>query len=305
MDRITVLMSTYNGERFIREQLDSIFAQENVDVNLIVRDDGSTDSTMAILAEYSKKHPNMKYYQGENKRPAKSFMELIQSNYGQTYYATADQDDVWAKDKLYSAIEFIKKNSQAGEPCLYFSNLNLVDADNVFIRRNHSTPPKYNKYAAFIETIATGCTFVYNKELSEVLHHYDPQYMNMHDVWIYLVANMFGRAVYDFEPHINYRQHGNNVVGVSVKKNRAKTIKGYFKRVFVQTKFHPKEDQAKEFVKGYDDIMTQEQKDIAYKVAFYRKSLKSRIALLCDRKYKSSNFSREIRNRILILLGKL
>ena len=101
MDTVIVLLSTYNGERFLREQIDSILNQEGIDVNLIVRDDGSKDSTLDILEEY-KKEGKLKYYTGENKRTAQSFMDLIYTAPEAEFYAldsccclSAYQRQVW------------------------------------------------------------------------------------------------------------------------------------------------------------------------------------------------------------------
>ncbi len=94
MDSIVVLMSTYNGEKYIREQLDSIFNQEGIDVKVVVRDDGSKDTTHAILDEYKKTH-ELVWYTGENLKSARSFMDLIYQAPESDYYAFADQDDYW------------------------------------------------------------------------------------------------------------------------------------------------------------------------------------------------------------------
>lgn len=101
---ILVLMSTFNGEKFIREQIESILAQENVNIKLLVRDDGSTDKTLDILNEYKNKG-KLNYYIGKNLGPQLSFMHLLQNAPYCEYYAFADQDDVWLKDKLSTAIK--------------------------------------------------------------------------------------------------------------------------------------------------------------------------------------------------------
>lgn len=92
---ITVLMSTYNGEKYLKEQLDSILNQEQVDLKLLIRDDGSTDGTVNILKEYENSHTNIKWYSGLNLGCGKSFFQLVLDAPKSDYYAFVDQDDVW------------------------------------------------------------------------------------------------------------------------------------------------------------------------------------------------------------------
>src|SRR5574344_1284030 len=104
MDKVNVLLSSYNGEKYIKTLLDSVLSQENVDVDLLVRDDASSDTTIDILQSYqAKKQLNL--LQGENMGPARSFLFLLQHSHDANYYAFADEDDFWEKEKLSVAIE--------------------------------------------------------------------------------------------------------------------------------------------------------------------------------------------------------
>ena len=97
--KVLVLMSTYNGEKYLREQIDSILGQRGVEVSLLVRDDGSTDATLTTLDEY-KESGRLDYYCGNNLGPARSFMHLLQNAPASDFYAFSDQDDKWMDDKL-------------------------------------------------------------------------------------------------------------------------------------------------------------------------------------------------------------
>ena len=97
-------MSTYNGQKYIRQQIDSILQQTNVEVNLLVRDDGSKDDTIKILDEY-KQEGKLTYYTGPNLGPQLSFLNLLNNCPKADYYAFADQDDYWEKDKLSTAVK--------------------------------------------------------------------------------------------------------------------------------------------------------------------------------------------------------
>ena len=103
MKSIQVLLSTYNGARYLREQLDSLLSQENVDIKILVRDDGSTDDTIKILNEYQNRGL-LAWYTGPNMRPAKSFLNLLIQSPESEVYAFCDQDDVWKPEKMYMAV---------------------------------------------------------------------------------------------------------------------------------------------------------------------------------------------------------
>ena len=102
--RVAVLMSTYNGEKYIREQIDSILEQSgNFDLDLWVRDDGSKDSTQQILQEYAQQR-KLHWYTGENLGAAHSFIDLVRKCKGYDYYAFADQDDYWMTNKIQMGV---------------------------------------------------------------------------------------------------------------------------------------------------------------------------------------------------------
>ena len=120
---ITVLMSTYNGEKYLREQIESILNQKNVRVQILVRDDGSTDHTHIILDEYQK-NGKLNWYTGMNLKSSKSFMNLVTKAPETEYYAFCDQDDVWNNDKLYRAVNKLKSMGNMNIPRLYSCNYN-------------------------------------------------------------------------------------------------------------------------------------------------------------------------------------
>ena len=160
MKKVLVLLSTYNGEKYLREQLDSVLSQEGVDVSLLIRDDGSKDGTLNILKEYSVKD-NVNYYEGVNCGPSESFHDLMRHAKGYDYYAFCDQDDVWNNDKLITAVRLLEEKKQ-DLPLLYCSNLNVVDEHLNYCRLCHSE--KYdlsNKYLGLVDFFAVGCTEVF------------------------------------------------------------------------------------------------------------------------------------------------
>ncbi|RRD95386.1 glycosyltransferase family 2 protein [Clostridiales bacterium COT073_COT-073] len=231
MNTIQVIMSTYNGEKFLTEQLDSILTQEMVKVDILVRDDGSVDDTLAILEEYQKKYTNFRYFAGQNCGVIQSFFEAMKySEEEAEYYAFADQDDVWLPQKLQIAIERLKE-IRFDLPALYCSKTILVDEELNELPMQINEREKIPSFGnALVENICTGCTAVMNKALFKKIKEHVPEYTVMHDWWFYLTASYFGEVIYDEEGYILYRQHGHNVLGsrntyLKEFKARAKNFK--------------------------------------------------------------------------------
>lgn len=233
---VAVLMSTYNGEKYIREQLDSLFAQREVDVRLFVRDDGSTDNTIGILEEYSRERPISIWVDGENVRPGESFMRLVYKCADIPdieYYAFADQDDIWLEDKLIIAITAMRRYA-GEEPILYSSNQYLY-VDGVIKGDRHKEPQKTGLISHMTKNTIAGCTFVFNKALAQIVSSNDKPDQRilkyrLHDAWLMLFAIACGHVIYDETSHMLYRIHGENTVGVrkvSVKE-RLNRLERYF-----------------------------------------------------------------------------
>lgn len=298
MDRVLVLMSTYNGEKYLKEQLDSILNQKNVKVDILVRDDGSEDSTIDILKEYEARGL-LSWYGGENLRSAKSFMNLIQQSGDYDFYAFSDQDDYWLPDKLRVAVEKIKKQD-ACKPLLYYSNTTLVDEKLELIETKDERRCFTSFSEAVISSNATGCTMCMNKVLRDIINTYTPDYQIMHDGWVHKVCLAVGGTVlYDDKSYIYYRQHGNNVVGGTMTPMKR------WKRRIDTTKNNPcpRSRGIAEILKGYNDMMPDENIIICKKITEYKKSYLNRLSLLIDRNIHSSNTRIDFLYRLTVLFG--
>lgn len=305
MINITVLMSTYNGEKYLKEQLDSIFAQKNVDVKLVVRDDASSDRTVDILKEYQKNHENMIIINDrKNLGACCSFLYLIRTYTKGKYFALADQDDIWDEDKLVTAVKVIEtvEKKKSNIPLLYYSNLRVVNEKNEFERMSHTIPHvSKNRYAALIENLATGCTVVYNRDLANLAKKTQPEQYSMHDVWLYRVAKIFGEAIYDFEPHINYRQHAENVVGTSMKKVSLRKIERELKWM-LDTKQNEWYTDIEIFYNQFSAMMNEDTQKACLKILNSKCSIKSKFDLIMDKRYRSNSLYRNIKLIIKVLL---
>ena len=266
-----ILLSTYNGEKYLAELLDSVLNQVGVNINILVRDDGSTDNTINILKAYEGEHLN--YYLGENKKPAKSFLDLIMSSTDQyDYYALCDQDDVWKPEKILSAIQKIK---DIYRPALYSSAVDVVDKNLNFLRKGFCNNTFSNKLYGMITYASPGCTFVFNRLLLMELKKYNPTIISMHDSWISFVCLAVGGYFYsDTNSYILYRQHESNVLG-SLRHPLSQTIKN-----IVNYKGIRRSDMAKEICIGYKEIMSADTKYAFEIFANYKENLKYKLKLL-------------------------
>lgn len=256
---IVVAMSTYNGELYIQEQIDSILEQKNVKVDLFVRDDDSKDKTLEILKTYAKKRNNIHFIKGENLGVGNSFMELLYSIGCQyDYYAFADQDDVWLPDKLNQGIAKIKGSNT---PLLYVSNQILVDKDLNRLKMRFEVPPGISYKQILCQNQVSGCTMIWNKELQKLLIGGNRRPSKgllknrIHDVWVAMVASVAGKIIYDANSYILYRQHENNVVGV--KKNSI--IKQWMKKLKDDSQRNGRSKLCKEIYEKFGDIMFDEE----------------------------------------------
>ncbi len=214
MKTVQVLLSTYNGEKYLAKQLDSILKQDHSNIKILIRDDGSTDGTVKILEKYANEYSQVVYYQGENIGVKQSFFDLIKhADMSADYYSFSDQDDVWLHNKIDKAVEKLDMMQQ-DKPLLYCGRTTLVDEELKAIMstiKNHRIEPDFGN--ALVENISTGCTSVINSKLLQLVQTHIPNFTVMHDWWVYLTASSFGEVYYDDDSFILYRQHSNNVIG--------------------------------------------------------------------------------------------
>lgn len=284
MKKVQVLMSTYNGEKYLREQIDSILAQKGVEIHLLVRDDGSKDNTVEIL----KKYKDIEIIQAKNVGATNSFLNLIELAGDYDFYAFADQDDVWDEDKIYVAISRLEIYDC---PAIYSGNTRLVDKELNLIKCE-TLNPLTTLGSAIVKNYVTGCTTVFNHELMSRLKEYKPQYAPFHDWWVNLVClSVGGVSIYDFKPHINYRQHDNNVV--SGNESFLKKWKSRFHK-FMKKPYH-RDRMAVEIIEYYENEIGAENKRILHAMK--------------DSKYinemKTGNKTDDFLFRISMMLGKV
>lgn len=227
---IDILLSTYNGEAFLREQLDSILNQTYNDFRLLIRDDGSMDSTVDIIMDYVRKYPskviyiNGGYNNDKNKKEHLgfnlSYNELLKYSTSD-YIMFSDQDDVWLPEKVEISLKRIKELEEEfqDKPVLVHSDLTVVNKDlkiinGSFFRHIGINPYNNSLNRLIMQNTVTGCTMIINKNLAALAKPItDGVYF--YDYWFALTAKMFGIIGIINKPLILYRQHGSNVIGAN------------------------------------------------------------------------------------------
>lgn len=231
-EKVAILMSTYNGEKYLTEQIESIQKQTNNNWHLYIRDDGSTDKTPIILSEFTKYDKRITFFNREhicNLGVVKSFMNLL-ANIDADFYMFADQDDVWKKDKIQRALTLIKKEKYLEIPICLHTELQIVN-NNLEIIELMKRGRVWSDFQHFLfGNCVTGCTVMINQKLKEKLRINSVNWdkVAMHDWWFAEIAAAFGKVIYDSTPTILYRQHIDNVVGGSDSQAPQQLIRRFF-----------------------------------------------------------------------------
>lgn len=300
--KIAVLMSAYNGEKYIEEQIESILNQTgDFELHLFVRDDGSKDSTTQILTGYQKKGL-LEWYTGENYGPAKSFIELLYTHKGYDFYAFADQDDYWLAGKIDAGIKTIKNYNK---PSLYFCNTECVNSKLEPMGIKIKTEPvPCDFYSAILNPGYVGCTMVFNSALAEIIQNNDfPEVISMHDSFIARVCVAVGGNIhYDTAVHMKYRQHGDNVIGAAT--GIANTLKRRYKKIITKPKISIN-SQLYEILKLYGKSIDSEKKKWISEVMNYNSNIINRIKLAFSRKPEYVSMNMKLTTQLQILSGNL
>ena len=303
--RVKVLMSTYNGQKYLREQIDSILNQQEVEVSLLIRDDGSRDDTLTILSEYSSKYLNVEVVKGGNLGFANSFMELVYKSSKDNdydYYAFSDQDDVWLPEKLSSAVKRLESMANS-KMRLYFSNTMAVDEKlNPLFKTHDEATLRLDKAASLVRYFILGCTMVFDNNLVNFVSSHKPVYkIMMHDLWVHQTCAFFGEIVYDNEPRILYRQHSSNAAGIgSSKMKRIRRLKKSFASY---ERRHFRELNAKNLLATYGELLNHNDYNLISAVANYRKGIMNRYYLLNSEKFDMGSILSNLNVKLRIFLG--
>jgi len=244
-EKISVVMATYNGAKYLEKQLDSILKQSYAASELIVSDDHSTDATQDILNKYK----DLAVYQNKNARGVISNFKYAASKANSAnYLAFSDQDDIWLCEKLLLCLKALKSIETEKLPCLVYSDPIVINSKDEVISESLWSILGFNQYEHKLSTIlfgnpAGGCTMLVNPELAKYISSI-PNDCLMHDAWLTLVAYTFGKALVVSKPVLKYRQHETNVTFSNAYKKQSR-----LKRVLSEIKLS---------LKGKSDLFSEQ-----------------------------------------------
>lgn len=207
--KVAIVLSTYNGEKYLREQIDSILNQTYTNFELIVRDDGSKDDTVKIIKEYiEKSDKEITLIEGKNLGFIKSFFDLLKRA-DADYYSFADQDDIWLPNKIELAVNSLNKLDNT-KPNMAFSNVDYYDTEMNFMGKGDSSGKKPSFLNSLYECINQGMTMVINKKARDHIINNLPEKCFFHDWWTYMICTAFGSVVQDDVVTVKYRRAKTN-----------------------------------------------------------------------------------------------
>lgn len=302
--RVTVLLSTYNGSRFLQQQLNSLYQQTYPDIRILVRDDGSTDSTRSILGSEQSKG-SIEILEGHNNLgPAPSFFELLRSaaSTGTEYVAFCDQDDVWQPDKIAHAVSALTALAD-NFPAMYCTRLEIADEQLKHIGYT-DVPRKIGFGNALVENVAVGCTMVLNRKAIDLICEDLPRKVLIHDWWCYLVISCLGEIIFDDKASIKYRQHGCNTIGLAT--NRFDRLGRKLRRFFGTGGGHLwVSEQASAFSSIFGDRIPLSKRRVLDTFIAAKSSYLCRLQMVFSKDIWRQKWSDNLILRILLLINKI
>lgn len=220
--KVNILMSTYNGEKFVAEQIESIQKQKFQDWNLIIRDDGSKDTTCEIADRFVSADSRIRLIRAENVGVIQSFFELVKME-AADFYFFADQDDYWLPEKLDIILKEAQKHDNT-RPIMYYTDLKVVDKQLTILSesmiKSQSGHANTQLVQELTENTVTGGASMINHALANLWKTTD--HIIMHDWYLAVLASALGELIYINQATHLYRQHDSNVLGARTLSKRMK-----------------------------------------------------------------------------------
>ena len=255
--KVAVLLSTYNGEKYVGAQIHSILTQSYKNLVLVVRDDGSSDKTVKIVKEYMENYNNIKLVEGKNLGFIKSFFELLKLEQAD-YYAFADQDDVWLPDKIAFAVKSLDKLDNS-KPNMAFSNPDYYDVNMKLIKEGEKGKT-FSFTNSLYECVTQGMTMVINQKTKDTVLDYMPERVFFHDWWVYMICSGMGNVAYDDVTTVKYRRDGKNATAEG--ENFIKLLIWRIKNLFGKDGLLDIRIQQSEYKKLFYNKLSDENKEI-------------------------------------------
>ncbi len=305
-ETIDILLATYNGEKYVKEQIESILNQDYQNINLIISDDCSKDNTPKIIKEYEQKDSRIKVYLQEKNLGVVKNIEFLLGHVENDYFMLADQDDYWLPEKVRKSFETLKKENAD----MVFGDLEVVDENLNTIYPSFGDfmllNKKIHKYINtnrlnYLYNCVTGCTVLCKSEfIKKIIPIPTDSKRLIHDHWIGLVMSLNGKLAYMDEKHIKYRQHGDNQVGTDKISHGFKEIE-QVRELFINVKLGVLGTYVK-----HNEIFPKEMQELNIKAYEYFKMLQNKKNFnfkgwnIFYQLYKTENFSYYIMNFVIM-----
>lgn len=302
MKSVLILMSTYNGKERIIKQVESIFSQEDVDISLYIRDDGSSAETKRVLENLENRYKDkITVLYGENIGWKRSFLELVYtSKCDFDYYGFSDQDDVWLSRKLANCISMVENEANDEPKLIHCNSLSVTPS----LKKRYEQEFRKPKPSSFKSAVATeyfqGCGMLWNREAMYLIQSYRPQEKNLaHDYWVGLICYLFGEIYFCPEPqfyHIRYES--NSSEDGNINKGRIKRLKTL---IFGRDAYmNPCDD----LMKGYVSLLEKENKNFLLNVINYKTNYKCKYKIVFDKEFRRESVLSTILFKIAIICNK-
>lgn len=301
MVKVTVVMSTYNGGKYLERQLDSIFAQVEVDVQVYVRDDGSTDNTLDVIERYQKeKQPErLTFSFEENCGWQRSFLKALVSAPEAEYYAFSDQDDIWFPEKLYRCVEELEKHDSI-KPLMIHHDRKRVDANLNPLPDTSIKLDRPLNYQHAVIAEMQGCAMVFNEAAKKLVCRYTPKVKVPHDQWVNTLCYYFGEIYSINKPLFYHIQYGSNTsTAGNARGGQLSRLKLLLsgKTVYVNV--------AEDLLKGYDDLLSIKQRKFLTRLCNYKHNIYYRIRLLFSPNFRRVSFLGTIGLKTAVLTNRI
>ena len=298
MEKIDILLATYNGSKYLHEQLDSILNQSYGNINVIIRDDGSSDNTVMIIKEYEQKDSRVRLLNDNlgNLGFVRNFEELMKNSTSE-YLMFSDQDDIWYNNKVetsYTRIKAIEETNGKSCPILVHTNSKIMNYETRTKSLFISDCAKNSSFEnSFFNFFVQGSTMLINKSLKREALPFSKE-VYLHDRYLHLIAEFIGIRSYIDVPTMDYRQHSNNEIGSSVnviykiKNKRYFNLKDRELLIFLDNTYSAKLDEIKK------------EKMDAYKLIVNNNISRFKRLKICNKKKIPMNIKKKI---FLIIKG--
>ena len=300
MHKVQILVSSYNGEKVIQRQIESILQQKEVEVHILIRDDGSKDTTVQILNSLRYRHPDrIEIVIGDNIGWKRSFIELLFLSGNYDYYGFSDQDDIWDRKKVIKSINKMEQDKNIGIKVCQCAS--ICADENMYPLQEQEVIydlPK-SKKMAIAQEYFRGCCMLWNKEAMRLLRIHKPKETIAHDYWVGLVCYYFGTVYHCPEKllyHIRYL-HNSSTDG-NISEGRAKRFKAFFSDKLIY--MNPVED----LLNGYRELLTEEDIIFLSVVRSYKTSIWNKMKIVLDPNFRRENLKSTLFFKMIILLGK-